>query len=93
MRLTWSEKKLEEDNLAEVCEDKRTMDLVAEIANTLMAGFWFTTDVPSQYVSGKVPMLDLAVWLDKGAQDSTQDDKRKFDIVRHTFYQKPTMSP
>ena len=39
MRLTWSEQRLEEDNLLDKCNNKRTMNLVAEIANTLMAGF------------------------------------------------------
>ena len=46
-----------------------------------MAGFQFTIDVPSQHMSAKVPMLDLAVWLDKCVTDNTHGDERKFDIV------------
>ena len=61
------------------------MNRIQEMANFLVDGIKFTVDIPERYVDKKVPMLDLAVWLEK-----KEGGGRK---VRHTFYQKPTTSP
>ena len=61
------------------------MARIQEMANKLLEGIKFTVDLPGRYQTAKVPMLDLAVWMDTmegGAQK-----------VRHTFYEKPTSSP
>ena len=64
------------------------MELVREVADSLMPGLKFTTDLPENYPNGKVPMLDLAVWIEKGTGEPGNGDK-----IRHTFYAKPSASP
>ena len=67
----------------ELSPEEKTMRKVQELANLLVQGIRFTIDLPGRHTSGKVPMLDLAVWLD--------DSDVK--VIRHTYYEKPTTSP
>ena len=53
-----------------------------------MKGLVFTVDVPENHASLKVPMLDLAVWVDR-----TLPEPEGACRVRHTFYAKPSSSP
>ena len=62
------------------------MDLVQQAANRLITGIKFTTDLPSRYKTGKVPMLDLQVWTEPAYNG--QGTK-----IRHTFYEKDVTSP
>ena len=50
----------------------------------LVEGIKFTVDLPGRHTSGKVPMLDLAVWL---------EETRGVKTIRHTYFEKPTTSP
>ena len=51
-----------------------------KIANELDDDNQLTMDVPSLNESGKLPVLDLKVWVEE-------------NIVRHSFYSKPMASP
>ena len=51
----------------------------------LIEGIKFTIDLPEKNKSEKVPMLDLAVWMETG-----DDGVRK---IRHNYYEKPTTNP
>ena len=44
--------------------DERTMKLLQEIANSIHPSIRMTIDYPSKYVDGKVPMLDLKIWIE-----------------------------
>ena len=88
-KLTWSEQQLHQDNTSGVGDDQRTMTLIAHMSNQIIPGMKFTVDMPSMNASGRVPMLDLAVWMD-GAPDSNSET---WDRIRHSYYEKPTTSP
>ena len=60
------------------------MKKVQELANMLVGGIKFTIDLPERYADGKVPMLDLSVWMD--VRDG-------WKVIRHSYYEKPTTSP
>ena len=60
------------------------MDLIKEVGDTLVPGLRLTVDLPELHKSGKVPMLDIQVWLEQDQDHS---------IIRHSFYQKPSTSP
>ena len=62
-----------------VPEDKRTMEVLKNIANTIYDCVQFTVDCPSSNDSGKVPVLDLNVYI-------------RGDQIVHEFYEKPCAS-
>ena len=64
----------------DIPDDVRTMDELRKIANTVFKCMQFTTDCPSIHEEGKVPVLDLQMYVD--------DD----DIVKFQFYEKPCSS-
>ena len=53
------------------------MKIVNEIANSIEDMIQLTTDFPSKYEDGKVPMLDLKVWMNKN------------NNIFYNFYEKP----
>ena len=63
----------------------RTMSMIQEAANHLMPGLSFTVDHPGLHPTGKVPMLDLAVWCEPREGGGS--------LVRHTYYEKEITSP
>ena len=60
--------------------DQYTFEILLKIANTLDSDIQLTMDVPSQNEGGKMPVLDLNVWVSQ-------------NVVRHSFYSKPMASP
>ena len=60
-----------------VPEDERTMEELRKIANTIFKCVQFTTECPSGQESGKVPVLDLQLYLG--------EDR----LVKHEYYEKP----
>ena len=48
-------------------EDRRTCDIIVEIANTIDKDIRMTSEVPSDYdeTTGKVPFLDTQLWVDR----------------------------
>ena len=76
-RLVKKEELVEEDE--DVPEDKRTMEVLKDMANTVYECVQFTVDCPSSHLEGKVPVLDLKVY--------TKDNQ-----VLHEFYEKPCAS-
>ena len=59
-------------------DDKRTMELIKDVANSIEDMIQMTIDVPSSYMDGKVPMLDTKVWLNN-------EDNNK---IYYKFHQK-----
>ena len=60
-----------------VKDDKRNMTELKKIANSVYSTVQFTDDCPSIHVAGKMPVLDLQIYVG--------DDGK----IKHEFYQKP----
>ena len=67
--------KVEEDRNMRV--DKRTFDELAKVAGKVFECLDFTADSPSSHVEGKVPLLDIQVYVNKQG------------TLVHEFYEKP----
>ena len=61
----------------EVPEDERTMEELRKIANTIFKCVQFTTECPSGQEEGKVPVLDLKLYVGEDG------------LVKHEHYEKP----
>ena len=69
------EKEKKDENIP---DDKRTMNVVKDIANSIDSMITMTIDVPSKHQDGKVPMLDVKTWINDNNE------------VFYEFYEKPT---
>ena len=49
----------------ELQHDKRTMKLLQAIANSIHSSIRMTIDYPSNHPDGKVPMLDVKMWIEE----------------------------
>ena len=67
---------LEESDM-NVPEDERTMEELRKIANTIFKCVQFTTECPSGQENGKVPVLDLQLYVGEDG------------LVKHEHYEKP----
>ena len=65
----------------EVSHDKRTFNLVQQVANSIWPNIQFTVDVPSENPSGLIPMLDMEVGISQTG------------MVIRQFYTKPMNTP
>ena len=61
-------------------DEERFMERMRDMASQLVQGIVFTVDLPSRHTSGRVPMLDISVWL--------EDREGQGPTVRHTYYEK-----
>ena len=57
----------------------RTAKILQEIANTIEGGIKVTYDTPENNISGKLPVLDLEVWVHD-------------NVISHSFYKKSVSS-
>ena len=85
VRLVWSQETLDVDNQEGKNDTLRTMELIRQVGNTLVPCLKLTIDLPEFHTDGKCPMQDIQVWK--------ENTREGFWIVRHSFYQNPTMSP
>ena len=69
---------MEEDR--EVPGDRRTFEVIKEIGDSLEDMIQLTADVPSNYSNGRVPILDMEVWIEKDEEGVSQ--------LRWSFYEK-----
>ena len=72
---------VEEDEL--LPKDKVVGKLLRDIANSISPMLQFEEDVASNYQDGRLPILDLKVWLEHDSNSS---------MIRHSFYKKPMAS-
>ena len=68
-------KELEESDKT-VRGDKRTMDELKKVANTSYKTVQFTSDCPSNHPGGRMPVLDLQMFVGEG-------------LIMFEFYEKP----
>ena len=64
-RMKWREEWKREDDEKNEADDKRMMREVRLMANTLESDIQFTVDVASENVEGKLPVLDVKMWVEK----------------------------
>ena len=72
-----------------ICEDqgidadKRTMLLIQDIGNDIHPSIQLEVDFPSNHEDGKMPILDLKVWIEKHEAHA---------MIMHEFYSKEVSS-
>ena len=72
----WTQEREDEDKILEVSPEEKTLKKIQDLANMLVEGIKFTIDLPGRHTSGRVPMLDLAVWLDDSRGELVRSSKR-----------------
>ena len=72
------------ENDREVPGDKRTFEVVREVGDSLEEMIRLTADVPSNYPGGRVPILDMEVWVER--------DESGMSKIRWGFYEKKMKS-
>ena len=60
--------------------DRRTMNLIKLIGNDIHPSIQLEVDYPTKYPDGKMPILDLKVWIEQTEQGSR---------IMHEYYMKP----
>ena len=60
------------------------IEAIRDAANSILVYLEFTVDIPERNPSGKVPMLDIQVWVQHGEGGA--------DVLAWTFFEKPTAS-
>ena len=70
---------VESDKL--IPHDRRTFNIVQQIANQIWPNIQFTVDVPSECLSGLIPMLDMEVGVNQ------------LGLITRKFYCKPSNTP
>ena len=70
-----------DNEYASMSMEERTSRTIGEIANTIDSNIQVTIDRPGNNRNGKVPILDIEVWVDR-------DSNR----IGHSFYRKPIAS-
>ena len=79
-----------EDDKSTESQEQRTMKIIRQAAEDVVSWLEFTIDLPSDHSSGRVPMLDLEVWVDH--QEEMEGKKPRADILKWSFYEKPSVS-
>ena len=84
-RLAWKEEwAVEEEMEATDSDEMRTMKLIQQAANEIVTWLDFTLDLPELHQNGKVPMLDVEVWVDRR--------QGREDVLMWDFYEKKSSS-
>ena len=78
-KMTFSQDRVEEDS--EMSGDARTFRELVKVANSIYKCVQFTSEVPSSQQEGKVPVLDLQLYVGEGG------------TLLHEFYEKPVSCP
>ena len=78
-KVTVVDQHIQSDKL--IPHDKRTFDIVLEIANSIWSNIQFTREVPSESPTGYIPVLDMQVAINQ------------FGQISRRFYSKPMNTP
>ena len=87
----WEMKDLQDD----LPEDERTMNVMVDLANQINPNIVMTGDCPNKHATGRVPMLDLAIFMeDVEAEVNTDIGLFRIAVeqVSYGFYKKPMAS-
>ena len=80
-KITITEKQKEIDK--NLKSDRRTANLITDIANTIDPSIVMTSSVPSDFPEGKMPLLDCQVWMERVGG---------VDQIRHEHFEKTMAS-
>ena len=72
--------------------DRRCMLLVQSIGNSIHSSIELEVDYPSRHGDGKLPILDLKVWVEKKNRVVDSALEREVNVVLHEFYYKDDSS-
>ena len=78
--IDWEREDMEENEE----NDKRTMRVLRDMGNSIERDIRMKEDFPSKNESGKLPMLDTQMWIER-----TENGDRQ---IRHELYEKPMVS-
>ena len=82
-KLIEDERSLEEDQVLDA--DERTMRLFQSVANSIHPSIEVEIDCPSRHHDGKLPILDVKVWIEKRNRDGESQGENR---VLHEYYSK-----
>ena len=82
-------KVIQDDSVAEqeraIKADRRCMALIQKIGNSIHSSIELEVDYPSQHEDGKLPILDLKVWVETRRQSGREEeDGVSVDIYKYT---------
>ena len=75
------QREVEDRNISDTI---RTAKILAEVANSIYPNIQITTDYPKNNSDGRMPILDLKIWVSRD---------KSIPTISHTFYKKPVASP
>ena len=89
-------KVIQDERVAElekyVQSDRRCMLLVQSVGNSIHSSIELEVDYPSQHGDGKLPILDLKVWVEKKNRVVEGEQGRPVSMVLHEFFHKDVSS-
>ena len=66
----------QEDEAAGYSSTTRTARILVDVMNSMMSFLNFTVEVGDDFQDGKLPTLDLKIWIQDG-------------VIKYEFYEKP----
>ena len=76
------------DEDEQIEDDKRTFDIIIQIGDAIHSSIKLEVDVPSNHDDGKIPSLDLKVWV----KEKQNEDGSRMRSIFHEFYMKEVSS-
>ena len=86
---------MDERSVAEdqgISDDERTMTLIKQIGNDIHPSIQLEIDYPSKHQDGKLPILDLKVWMETTKGEETDGQDEKASVIMYEFYSKSMAS-
>ena len=79
---------MDERSVAEdeaISDDERIMRLIKQIGNDIHPSIQLAVDYPSKHQDGKLPILDLKVWIETKEKETEKRDE-KTSVIMYEFY-------
>lgn len=87
---------IQDEHVAELEQDietdRRSMLLVQSIGNSVHKSIELEVDYPSRHRDGKLPILDLKVWVEKRNRVIDNAQEHEVKVVLHEFYYKDVLT-
>ena len=74
-----------------ISDDERTMTLIKQIGNDIHPSIQLEVDYPSKHQDGKLPILDLKVWIET-KEKKTEERSEKASVIMYEFHSKSVAS-
>ena len=89
-KLERREEWFQEDMRSKEAGDRRMMRELKAMASSVRKDISLTIDTPSMNEDGRLPVLDLKMWLEERV---TAEGREKYKEIVHVHYEKPMVSP